>query len=739
MALKALDAASVHRLCSSQVIVSLQTAVKELIENSLDAGATRIEIDLKQYGSELIEVSDNGCGVEPSNFEGLTKRHGTSKLKEFSDLSSVTTLGFRGEALSSLCALSRLSLVTRHQSQSHATKIVMDSEGKIVEQTRVAREVGTTVTLENVFYSLPVRHREFMKNLKKEYGKLIQVVQGYCLISVGVRITCSHQASHKGGKQIVLSNGPSQSMKENIACVFGAKEMGHLIAMEQCSEHDIDISENKGLVPSAWPFRLIGFISKCERGSGRASPDRQFYYMNQRPVDLGKLSKTVNDVYHLYNKQQYPVVVLDIETERERVDVNLTPDKREIIIQQEKLLLLLVKYSLIKLFDKSNHAAVALQVSSQQEPAEGKEQLVAKDTLWKKFSSSRDRRKSLADFTVGGAPAKKVKKFDRRAIQQRLDKSLVSPAKPFMDPSFPESEIIDSLISNCNEVHLPLQEGGSMVQMESATLDVETMGGAAADRRALTVKCSTEMIRKRLNMQSATTGLSASSGSQFHARISSDANHVAERELQREFRKESFEKLEVIGQFNLGFIIAKLGSDLFIIDQHASDEKYNFERLQKTTVLEHQKLIVPKRLQLSAANEIILQDHVGDFARNGFTFSFDPEAEPGRRVHLTGNPVSKNWLFGAEDVDEMLFLLSDSSDCVCRPSRVSAMFASRACRSSVMVGTSLTKQSMKQILLHMGQLDQPWNCPHGRPTMRHLVNLSYLNETCRNYEALETK
>jgi DNA mismatch repair protein PMS2 len=101
-------------------------------------------------------------------------------------------------------------------------------------------------------------------------------------------------------------------------------------------------------------------------------------------------------------------------------------------------------------------------------------------------------------------------------------------------------------------------------------------------------------------------------------------------------------------------------------------------------------------------------------------------AEPGQRVNLTGIPISRNWSFGAEDVDEMLYLLSDSSTGICRPSRVMAMFASRACRSSVMIGTPLNRQSMEQILSHMTELDQPWNCPHGRPTMRHLANFAHL-------------
>lgn len=184
--------------------------------------------------------------------------------------------------------------------------------------------------------------------------------------------------------------------------------------------------------------------------------------------------------------------------------------------------------------------------------------------------------------------------------------------------------------------------------------------------------------------------------------------------------------MEIIGQFNLGFIVTRLRNDLFIIDQHATDEKYNFETLQKSCVLRHQPLISHQTLDLTPSNEAILLDNVDVFTKNGFQFDIDESRSFGDRVKLKSVPQSRNWSFGKDDIEELIFMLSDSPGSMCRPSRVRDMFASRACRTSVMVGTALSNTQMRQLVNHMGEIEQPWNCPHGRPTVRHLVSLDMI-------------
>lgn len=199
----------------------------------------------------------------------------------------------------------------------------------------------------------------------------------------------------------------------------------------------------------------------------------------------------------------------------------------------------------------------------------------------------------------------------------------------------------------------------------------------------------------------------------FKTKIDPKQNQSAEQELKTEISKEDFVRMELIGQFNLGFIIVRLGDDLFIVDQHATDEKYNFETLQKTTVLQHQPLVVPQDLDMTAVNEIILIDNIKVFEANGFHFDINMDRPATKRVKLMAKPFSRNWEFGKEDIDELIFMLQEgTSDAsyleTCRPSRVRAMFASRACRSSVMIGKALSRIDMRRLVDHMGTIEQPW-------------------------------
>ena len=319
--IKAMDKGSVHRLCSGQVILSMAIAVKELVENSVDAGATNVEIRLQEYGSKVIEVSDNGKGVSEENFEALTLKHHTSKISGFEDVSSVSTFGFRGEALSSLCAVSKLFVTTRHLSSEIGTRLEYDHSGVIVSKEANARPVGSTVKLEELFCTMPVRLKEYQRNIKKEFGKMVHLLTAYCLISTGVRITCTN-VTQNGKRNVVLNAGGHANIQDNICEVFGASQNGSIQEInwrnrEPFSEimADFNLTE-KNCSNMLKMFSLTGFISTCEHGKGRSAPDRQFFFINKRPCDPTKVAKLVNEVYHQFNRHQYPFVVMNIETER---------------------------------------------------------------------------------------------------------------------------------------------------------------------------------------------------------------------------------------------------------------------------------------------------------------------------------------------------------------------------------------------------------------------------------------
>ncbi|NXH21034.1 PMS2 endonuclease, partial [Bucco capensis] len=857
-AIKPIDRKSVHRICSGQVVQNLSTAVKELVENSLDAGATNIDIKLKDYGAELIEVSDNGSGVEEENFEGLTLKHYTSKLQDFSDLIHVDTFGFRGEALSSLCALSDVTIFTCHKSAKVGTRLVFDHNGKITQKTPFPRQQGTTVNIQQLFYTLPVRHKEFQRNIKKEYAKMVQVLQAYCIVSKGARINCSNQVG-QGKKSSVLSTTGCSSLKENIGAVFGQKQLQSLIPFVQLPPNEA-VCEEYGLNTTDMPqslYSITGFISSCDHGVGRSTTDRQFFFINQRPCDPAKVVKLVNEVYHSYNKHQYPFVALNICVDSECIDINVTPDKRQILLQEEKVLLAILKTSLMEMFgsdvNKLNVNQKLLDIAGNLKttlPEETEEPWAEKlPDSETESPSGEGKRMTLArlreSFSLHQTPessfqsSKKVKQQHSFPRQMSLDTtwSIVKTQKAVLTKESESSHKMDSKLSipgrylrkledsadsgfcstSESDAGCSTPEAGSCVnsasvinppeeescnpeeqhqnqclktvgcgekslecdvqvlgaehklsqmndwrnqnklpqEVNSSSLKVKCFRSEADDIKAgkcpevknsrncvpsvdalvevkkktvpleFSMKILTEKVKKVIKQQQRST--ETQNYRRFKAKISPGENKVAEDELRKEISKEMFAKMEIVGQFNLGFIITKLNSDLFIIDQHATDEKYNFEMLQQHTVLQGQKLIVPQDLNLTAVNETVLIENLEIFRKNGFDFVINENAPVTQRVKLISLPTSKNWTFGPQDIDELIFMLSDCPGVMCRPSRVRQMFASRACRKSVMIGTALNMQEMRKLITHMGEIEHPWNCPHGRPTMRHIVSLDLIS------------
>uniref|UniRef100_F6YD85 Mismatch repair endonuclease PMS2 n=1 Tax=Ornithorhynchus anatinus TaxID=9258 RepID=F6YD85_ORNAN len=807
-AIKPIDRKSVHQICSGQVVLNLGTAVKELVENSVDAGATNIDLKLKEYGADLIEVSDNGCGVEEENFAGLTLKHYTSKIQDFSDLTHVETFGFRGEALSSLCALSDVTINTCHKSAKVGTRLVFDHNGTITQKVPFPRQQGTTVIVQQLFYTLPVRHKEFQRNIKK-LQSLISFVQ----------------------------LPPSESV---------------------CEEYGLKFSD----APHNF-YTITGFISRCDHGVGRSTTERQFYFINQRPCDPAKVSRLVNEVYHTYNRHQYPFVVLNISVDSECVDINVTPDKRQILLQKEKLLLAVLKTSLLGMFDSdvnklninqkllldvgvslkprsAEMGTPALEEWSPRTKGEEKRAMtIAKlreaFSLQQKTESStksqtspklqqkpQGQRKlsfsSTSDTLNSQKYASQKEPGEQDVIRESTSDKLSSPdgrklesdrdsghggtpgeleggvSTPEMSSNFssecitssPEQEEDDSSKShprNCletigvceksSETLLPLSEVESHLDQmgteqafrdvaqrnrnltpnvkraksekkvalssevpskftsdQNNTLSSQVDVAIKVNKKMVPVEFSMNALAKRIKRlhREEKNRARAQNYRRFRAKISPGENQAAEDELRKEISKEMFTQMEIIGQFNLGFIITKLNADLFIIDQHATDEKYNFEMLQLHSVPQGQRLIVPQNLNLTAVNEAILIENLEIFKKNGFDFIIDEKAPVTERVKLISLPTSKNWTFGPQDIDEMIFMLSDCPGVMCRPSRVRQMFASRACRKSVMIGTALNTIEMKKLITHMSEIEHPWNCPHGRPTMRHIASLDMISQ-----------
>ncbi|KAH8350193.1 hypothetical protein KR067_005898, partial [Drosophila pandora] len=873
--IKAIAKDTVHKICSGQVVLSLAVAVKELVENSIDAGATLVEIKLKDQGLQGVEVSDNGYGVEESNLEGMTAKYHTSKIREFVDLLGVETFGFRGEALSSLCALSDMVIQTRHKSTEVGLKVELDHEGKIKKRTPCARGIGTTVTLSNLFVTLPVRRRDFTRNIKKEFTKMCQILQAYCLVTKGVRILCSNQTP-KGAKTVVLQTHGAQDVLANISSIFGARQVADLVPLKSPFEkgHLSEAGLRADLESSAdaadttltqfsaedverlnqADFQLEGFISSCRHGAGRSSRDRQYFFVNSRPCDPKNIAKVMNEIYHRYNVQQQPFIYLNIVTARSDVDVNLTPDKRQLLINNERILLLALKKSLLDTFGQTpstfqmqNTTIVSMfepktvkkeekveevnessNIFQEEEddklvPVSSTQRFMDVLTQWRRtgdtqgtapktsnkrrcteaeeLASRNKKMQKIQDFLTQEPPKEQSptnkSECEGGSVDEDQETSKDTKEKSKLNDSFlnlkeleKESEAYDlmtqpvkaanvvckvltplknrrsiaefkpeakaeikssekSEVKSASTVNLNV-EPPSLSQSTDATEEDDYDDGIELPTRiefdkeeedpdqsmskyaSGELRTSLEEIASKMKAHEEEHRERRSRAKlqrlRFKSEINPNQNNNAEAELQREIGKEDFARMDIIGQFNLGFIIVKLEDDLFIVDQHATDEKYNFETLQRTTQLEYQRLTVPQSLDLTAVNEMVLIDHLPVFEKNGFKFEINHDAPATKKIKLLGKPHSKRWEFGKEDIDELIFMLQDAPEgTICRPSRVRAMFASRACRKSVMIGTALNRTTtMRRLITQMGEIEQPWNCPHGRPTMRHLINIAMI-------------
>ncbi|TKA30031.1 hypothetical protein B0A50_02750 [Salinomyces thailandicus] len=1070
--IKAIEGRSVHQIQSGQVIVDLCSVVKELVENSLDAGATSIDVRFKNHGLDSIEVQDNGKGFSPDDYETVALKHHTSKLSTYDDLTSLDTFGFRGEALSSLCALSKFRVLTaRTEDGAVGKRLDFEVSGKLKSVAVAAAQRGTTVSVDELFYNLPVRRKELEKNIKREYGKVLGFLHAYACISVGVRFAVSSQMA-KNKKVAVFSTKSNTTTKENIVNVFGAKTLVALIKLDLCLEMQPSIGPTTQSARN-WStqandrrteVRVEGHISRPVFGEGRQAPDRQMFFVNSRPCALPQVSKAVNEVYKSFNVTQSPFIFANLILDTNSYDVNVSPDKRTIMLHDQTALLERLKEKLNEMFEDTEHTVpqstlpnkklpsykpltmrgqgsnvakspeVTLQSedgsgdggseseasSGEPEPGhkivnsvlKGSQPSLISDWAGRKTearrkmslqrggdnSGSKEKGKpfgGLEEPDTDDAAAKGVANVAGIATVARREATALSkepdslgvesapePEKrmvtadatdsPMPDaPADPLSTAYDDLFSQRppNLPKAPPQESAptaTMLPLEAAKhagdglpdrrhsgeiqrqassesqinamapgsqkptpgpvenafdrmrpkrTPLQTAEITVGDSTTTTVIGTSPAFKKRRvhapqNSQSiakfgaspllarglqrfGATGsemvsagnvdmLSAGSSpsltevskdeddreeegseldhdevavqepeSEDHASDSldtllpvsvdnseNDQDYVDEREkrmqedekvahliqaaeedaarptddnlrrasqvlknsgsraqstlrltqtlnvsigdlqqraaaLQKEMTafssreqcdnaavkgeldsgnaesklsltvsKADFERINIIGQFNLGFILAtrpasKDGDEdeLFIIDQHAADEKYNYERLQRTVTLQSQRLVRPKPLELTAVEEEIIQNHTDALKANGFEIEIVDDTDNDddeNDVHLRNRcrlltlPISGEKTFDISDLEELLHLLSEAppgSNEMARPKKVQRMLAMRACRSSIMVGRTLTMRDMRRVVKQMGGMEKPWNCPHGRPTMRHLAGL----------------
>ena len=894
-----MDRAGSQTMRAAHTILDPAAVVKELVENALDACATRVDVRLRGRAAlDSVTVSDNGRGVPPADFDALCLPSATSKLAALADLDGLVTFGFRGEALSAVCAIAeRVTVTTRTDQSPVATALRYGNDAALRDRQRAARPVGTTVHVENVFHSLPVRRKDAVKNHAREIARCVAVVQALALISVSTRIEL------KVGGEVKVGNLPAMrepgvipsglgdvcltALRHNAKSVLGARTARDLLEVATDKAAVVKIPPSTlasmhadGLgdgIDADAAYGCHGLVSKASLdangGGGRARSSYQYIYVNRRPVDFPRLTRTIKDVYRRATglSSAAPVVILNLVLPAWSCDVNLSPDKRVVCIHAEDTLISGIVSVLEALWIPTKTMSIPVRKdsdlthliqsspkspSTQKLPSQATEDAQMDDIPDEpelddsldmpmtnqnsgngKVASSNDRTdleqsesgsgkegmptplptndnlpvsaestpsNQKADVSPQATPAtsdgepsatppaqrpvslspiggegRQLKPVKQNAVLEtqpslrRTRESLIlasakssatrnvssfvarrsnsfAPAKRPRSAKFswPETKSVatDNINESTPDESQPSKnlEASEVVAEHPAPVFDEPRVEEGGPRCVATVHVDWDHICNQMSEGGGDVagtqgnGLETGEGAFKDATIRdidnelvNDAHHkAAEREMSRLFHQEWFKDFEILGQFNRGFIVTRLRNDLFIIDQHASDEKYNFEDLQRNTVISKQRLVQPLCLDFSAQDEVLVSQHLSAFRAGGFDIEYRDRNPPTRRLYLKAQPISKHTIFVQDDLRDIVDTLK--SDVVqgsvmdikvLRPPRVRAMFASRACRKSVMIGTALQKPQMTKIVRKLATLEHPWTCPHGRPTMRHLCSL----------------
>ena len=303
----------INKIAAGEVVERPASAVKELVENSLDAGATIINVEIKNSGQDLIKVCDNGSGMEEEDARNSILRHATSKISSEEDLFAINTLGFRGEALASIAAVSQLSIITKQAGQIEAFNLAVES-GEVISAGILAAETGTTIEVRNLFFNTPAR-KKFLKTDAVELGHIIDVVLRYALINPRIVFNLTHDGH-------LLLNSPSvDDLQNNIASVYGIKLAKELLEVNH---------EQEGIT-------IYGYVVKPHLA--RNDKTQQMIYVNGRWVRNEEVSKAVYDAYHsLLFVGKHPVFILNLKVDPQKIDVNIHPQKTEIKFEEKKMI-----------------------------------------------------------------------------------------------------------------------------------------------------------------------------------------------------------------------------------------------------------------------------------------------------------------------------------------------------------------------------------------------------------------
>lgn len=643
-----------NMIAAGEVVERPAGVVKELVENAVDAKATRIEVQITQGGIDSIVIIDDGIGMDAEDAKLAFERHATSKLKEEADLWNIHTMGFRGEALPSIAAVSQVTLKTNNGTE--ATEVMINFGEKQAARATAAPQ-GTMIEVRNLFQKTPARFKH-LKSPQYEFSLILDMIQKFALAHPEIAFYLSHD-----GKTAFQSKG-NDRLQEVMMQIYGRDVAKGAIAID-ASDYDYHIS---------------GFAAQPQHH--RATKYYMTLFVNQRMIRSYHLQKAIIDAFHAYMpKDRYPIVVLNIEMDTQLVDVNVHPSKWEIRLSKEKQL----EKLLYQAIDAALKSKLQIVQADLPKPKEKKPEITELE-----FTYARDPQltKLHQEVNEGFTNPKELPPLDFAEISAKMKEPITQkmPKAPVVEmKKQTEAEVEDQPIT------YPQYSRSNMKKVEYS----EKKEAISLDKNVI---------------------------SQSESKVSDQETEVKTAQAPKETMKQEGAKpqneclpsMQVIGQFHQSYILAQGEAGLYIIDQHAAQERYHFEVIKQQILSgnnDTQPMLIPISLEVDSRVKVRLNElneamsvlgiQLEEFGNNALILRDLPTWMQQLNEEAFLQDLIDQWLKN-EDIDE---------------SKLRHLaIATMACHSSIRFHRSLTHAEMQQVIDDLGKCEQPFHCPHGRPT-----------------------
>ncbi|NGT49612.1 DNA mismatch repair endonuclease MutL [Clostridium perfringens] len=650
-----LNADTANKIAAGEVVERPSSVVKELVENSLDAGAKNITIEIQNGGESLIKIIDDGSGVHPEDVEKAFNPHATSKIKDTYDIFSINTLGFRGEALPSIASIARVDFKSKVSDFDMGKELII-SGGEKESLTDCSMNRGTQIEVRDLFFNVPAR-KKFLKTTARESALINDLVNRISLANPDVSFKLFNN-----NKKILNTYGNGKLI-DVIRTIYGKSTAENLIYFE---EHKDTAS-------------VYGFIGNDTLA--RASRNNQSLFVNKRYVKNRSLTVAVENAFRSFNVTgKFPFFVLFIDTYPELIDVNIHPTKSEIKFKDERFIFKVV-------FD-AVHSAMREYV---------------KDT-----------------FTLPEEEEKKFEALKEEVIQESLDKeiSTLEKLKENINYKVSEDRKKEEIYSYNpskdyeakTEINIPVDFLSKENQDESSkfnnSLENNEFKEVSAKR-----EISYDPILIKNEIRDKVSETDSIKTSDYKCNKNEYGNSVEE----IIYREAKFPKLRVIGQFNKTYILAEYDSTLYLIDQHAAHEKILFEKYYSDIAkkkVEIQPLMIPLVVNLPTEDYLYYDENKEIFEKAGFKISDFGD----NSIRIEEVPYFLDKLNPTELITSMINNLKKMGTGETVEVKYNKI-ASMSCRAAVKANDVLSILEMENLIEDLRYINDPFHCPHGRPTI----------------------